>query len=297
MQVAIHLGAHATSGELLRDTFLANAEILQSHGVSCVSPERYVADLSTTMSRFKEAPPPRVQNRIAAKVSGFPDPKRIIISFEDTLCPPEKIFQGGLLYDSAAWVPRWLRAMFSNHEVAFFMAIRNPATFIPAAFETCAKRPANIGSYLDGTNLDLLRWSDVIYAIREAAPDCPLTVWCHEDSPFIWPQILHAQAGLQSPVPIRGEFEIIKQIMTPEGMQLMLAELSENRPASMNGLMQVIARFLQDHAVEDEVVETLDFPGWTPELVATLTRDYLEDVEEIANMEGVRLIAPETGPA
>lgn len=293
MQVAIHLGAHATSGDLLRHTLLANAETLKSHGLSCVDPDAYRVDLETTTRKFEFAPPPRVQKRIAAKASSFPDPGRIVISYEDIICPPERVFRNGLLYNAAANVPALLRAMFSQHEVSFFLALRNPATFIPSVFDACLKRPTDLGALLQGANLDLMRWSDVVFAIREAAPDCPLTVWCHEDSPFIWPQLLHAVAGLSDPIPIRGEFDIIKQIMTPEGMQLMLAELSENRPDSMQGLMLVIARFLEDHAIEEEVVQTLDLPGWTPEIVASLTRDYNDDLPEIAAMEGVRMIMPD----
>ena len=45
-------------------------------------------------------------------------------------------------------------------------------------------------------------------------------------------------------------------------------------------------------ALEDEIIEELDLPGWTDQLVGELTDIYEEDVLDISRMPGVQLISP-----
>ena len=40
-----------------------------------------------------------------------------------------------------------------------------------------------------------LRWSDTVRNIRIHNPGVPLTVWCDEDTPLIWPEVLQAVSG------------------------------------------------------------------------------------------------------
>jgi hypothetical protein len=54
----------------------------------------------------------------------------------------------------------------------------------------------------------------------------------------------------------------------------------------------VIAAFLDKFALDDEIEEELDMPGWTEALVDDLSDQYDEDVLAIQRMPGVTMIAP-----
>ena len=49
--------------------------------------------------------------------------------------------------------------------------------------------------------------------------------------------------------------------------------------------------FLDKYALDEAVEEELDIPGWTDEYVDALTDLYERDIEIIANMRNVTLIA------
>ncbi len=53
----------------------------------------------------------------------------------------------------------------------------------------------------------------------------------------------------------------------------------------------LIAAFLDKFAIEDEIEEELDMPGWTEELVDELSDLYDQDVAMIERIDGVRMIS------
>ena len=55
---------------------------------------------------------------------------------------------------------------------------------------------------------------------------------------------------------------------------------------------RVITAFLDKYALEEEIEEELDMPGWTEELVERMTALYDADVEIIRAMPGVTFITP-----
>ena len=55
---------------------------------------------------------------------------------------------------------------------------------------------------------------------------------------------------------------------------------------------RVIAAFLDKFALDEEIEEELDMPGWTEELVAELTEVYDEDVLAIQRIPGVTVLTP-----
>jgi hypothetical protein len=55
---------------------------------------------------------------------------------------------------------------------------------------------------------------------------------------------------------------------------------------------RVIVAFLDKFALEDEIEEELDMPGWTDDLVQELTDLYDRDIETVRRIAGVTMIAP-----
>ena len=55
---------------------------------------------------------------------------------------------------------------------------------------------------------------------------------------------------------------------------------------------RVIIAFLDKYALEEEIEEELDMPGWTEDVVDEMSKTYDEDVATIAAMPGVRVLMP-----
>ena len=49
---------------------------------------------------------------------------------------------------------------------------------------------------LNGVDPGAFRWTDMVKRLREAHPDMPMTIWCNEDTPLIWAQVVREMAGL-----------------------------------------------------------------------------------------------------
>ena len=72
-----------------------------------------------------------------------------------------------------------------------------------------------VDAFVAGQDVGAMRWSEPLAAIRAACPDVPLTVWCNEDLPLVWPDVLRAVAGVGTE--LAGEDAILRQIMSPAG--------------------------------------------------------------------------------
>ena len=120
---------------------------------------------------------------------------------------------GGKFYTAAAGRTQIFRDIFAHDEIEMFFAICSPATFLPAIM--AQTKYDSLTDYLGGTNPHEMRWSDMIRRVRSAIPDIPITVWCNEDTPLIWGQILREMAGVEPGVPLTGEHALLREIMTP----------------------------------------------------------------------------------
>ncbi|MEM7320581.1 MAG: hypothetical protein AAF408_16370, partial [Pseudomonadota bacterium] len=179
---------------------------------------------------------------------------------------------------------------FEFDQVELFMAIRNPASFVPAVLTDAV--PARIRRVMDKIEPTQLRWSELFERIRAAAPDVPITVWCNEDAPLIWSQIIREVGGLEHNSKVVGGFSLLSDIMTRDGMARFRAYLQQHKDMSEMHRRRIIAAFLDKYAKPDEVEEEIDLPGWTEDLIEDLTEIYDEDVFAIQRIPGVQFITP-----
>ena len=110
--------------------------------------------------------------------------------------------------------------------------------------------------------------------------------------PLIWSQIIRDMAALDVQEKIAGGFDLLATIMSKEGMQRFRAYLDSHPDMSEIQKRRVIAAFLDKFALEEEIEEELDMPGWTEALVDELTEIYDDDVALIQRIPGVNLITP-----
>lgn len=291
MQVVLHAGAHKTDEDRLSACLISNRDLLGENGTAIPNPSSYrktIRVLLRTAAREGITEDARAVVLENAKLRE--EPERLLLSGPSFFGTPKMAAGGGELYSSAEARIGFFSQMFPNDQLELFIGIRNPATFLPAIYETTGF--ASMTEYLRGTDPTSIHWSHLIGRLHAAFPGIPLTVWCNEDTPLIWAQIMREMAGLDPTVALDGEFALLEEIMTAPGRQRFTSYVGSHPHMSEVQKRRVIAAFLDKFADEKAIEEELDVPGWTAELIEQMTELYDEDLYAIGRIPGVNLIAP-----
>ena len=286
---AFHLGVHCTDENMLIKSLLKNGDDLGARKIIVPRPRRYRTTISNVASQHRGDPLPEDEQKdlFESILMGYPA-ERVILSHDNFLCMPQKVFDFGGLYAKTYYRSTWLRYLFPENPCEFFLAIRNPASFVPAMLQL--PNMPNYLTFINGADLHDMRWSEVITALQENNPGCPVTVWCNEDTPLIWPTLLREISDTDADMSFAGELDVLKTIMKEDGFARMQGYLQTHRPANEIQRRRVFAAFLDKFADDDALEEDIDLPGWTPELVDEITARYEDDVYRIERMSGVNFI-------
>lgn len=291
MQLVLHAGAHFTEEERLLKCLLSNREAFSKRGVAVPGPGKYRDLIRHTLHALKTAPLAEGARDVMLDATlDEEDAERMILSNAHFFGFAMSAVRGGVLYPTSAVKLQQFCSLFPNDQIELFFAIKNPATFLPAIYQK-SKAP-DLQSFLGVPDPCDIRWSDMLMALRAACPNVAITVWCSEDAPLIWAQIVREMAGLEHGEKIIGGFDLLREIMSPEGMKRFRAYLKPHPVMTEMQKRRVIAAFLDKFAIEDQIEEELDMPGWTTEMVDNLSDAYDEDVFAIQRIPGVSVIIP-----
>lgn len=291
MQLVLHAGAHFTEEERLVRCLLRNKEDFSKRGVAVPGPSKYRTLLRETLAAMQDNPPaPDARDVLIDMILDDENADRMILSHMFLFGAPRACVRNGMIYDGAPQRMAQLAHLFPHDEIELFLALRNPATFLPALFGAAPQD--DMAAFLRGADPYAIRWSDTIAAIRSAAPQITITAWCFEDMPMLWAQIIREMAGLEHGEKIVGGFDLLSDIMSKDGMQRFRAYLKSHPTMTEMQKRRVISAFLDKFAIEDEIEEELNAPGWTDETIETMTDIYEEDMVEVARIPGVTFIAP-----
>lgn len=290
MRIVYHLGAHCTDEDRLVRCLLKNRVALADQGIVVPAPTRYRKLLRDTVNQLRGAPAsPETQAMILDQIMDEDAADRLILSWTSFLSFPAYAV-GETLYGSGGQRLRAFTQIFPDIEAEFHLGLRNPATFLPDLRDRAsAKGHTDI---LQDVDVRRLRWSDAVRQIKDENPGVPLTVWCDEDTPMIWPEVLKIVSGHAEDTVLEDTDELLAQLMTEAGLARYHAYCRERPPQSVLHRRRIVTAFLEKFGRPEEVAFEISVPGWTAELVEDLTRSYLEDVERIARIPGVRLVEP-----
>ena len=292
MQIVFHIGAHVTDEGALLRSLLRNRDRLAESGVMIPGPSRYRKILRDVMTTLRGQPANPESREVMLEALVENDAAERILLFNDSfICIPSRAVENGQLYARAAKAA-WLRNIFPDDDVEFCLGIRDPATFLPSLYDSLGEGRPDFSEFLDGADPRTLRWSDYIARLRAAVPDCPITVWCNEDTPVIWSEIMREMAGLAPGAELEGELDIVMGLIHRRGRTRLRAFLEKRPPETEAGRRRAIAAYLDKYFVEDRVEEEIDIPGWTDALIEDISAAYDDDVADIAHMPGVTLIQP-----
>lgn len=291
MQVAFHLGAHATDEDRLVRALLRNADTLNADDIAVPAPSRYRMALRDALVALKGDPAPAdVQTRLLTGAIDRDPPRRIVFSHDFFLCVPQRVILPQGFYSMAPGKIAPLANLFPEARTEFHLALINPATLIPALLGRI--EGASYETLMAGHDPRALRWAPVVRRMVEAAAGRRFVIWCHEDTPLIWPEVMRSAADLPPEAPLLGDFTILSTIMSQAGMKRLRAYLASHPPTTIARRRRIISAFLDKFALPDQIELALPFPGWDEALVEDITAAYEADCVEIAALPGVEFITP-----
>lgn len=288
--IALHLGAPQTDEDQLTWSLRKDSVLLKEKGVMIRRPGTYRRLINDALNEISgKSAKLEIQQNLMSTIIKDQKVDRLIISNSHFMGVPSWMFNNGLFYRNAGRNVAKLRNLFPENPCELFLAIRNPATFIPEAFSNQTAK--NYNKFIDGIDLNSVRWSDVVTDIQQQNPDCPITVWCNEDTPTIWSTIMSKIAGLSTKIRFAGELDIINGIMSEEAIGKLKAFIDDRPELTDLQRREVKATFLEKLVDQDAVEEVIDLPGWTEELVEEMTESYEYDTEVIENLPDVEFIS------
>lgn len=290
MHMVYHLGAHCTDEERLIRCLMKNREVLAAQGIAVPAPQRYRNLLRDTAIQLKGAAASvELQADLLDQIRIADNVERLIFSWEHFIGLPNWALDR-VIYPSAADRVHAFSQLFPDSTAEFHLALRNPATFLPALVAKQTK--ADDDDDLAGIDPLEWRWSETVQRILNKNPGTALTIWCDEDTPLIWPEVLQAVSGHAPETVLDGNFDVLATIMSADGLRRLRAYLESKGPFTPERRRRAVTAFLDKFARPDQLEVQIDVPGWTQDVIARMTDEYDRDVARIAAMPGVRIIAP-----
>ncbi|AVO36278.1 hypothetical protein [Pukyongiella litopenaei] len=288
MQVIIHTGAHFTEADRLLKSLLRNTRQFHANGISVPGPGKYRVLLKETFAALRHAPPAEDAGEVLIDaILDDENANRVILSNPHFFGSARYSLIDGDFYPQAPERMKHLTRLFHDHDLEMFMSVRAPVTFLSTLVEPSPD--TRLADVMGGVNPLEMRWSDMLGRVRDQLPDLPITVWCYEDAPLIWSRIIRALAGLPDNTQVRGPFDLLTNLISPEGMQEFLATLrASGGPADPAFITETILA----HGLNEALEQELHLPGWSPELIEDMQWAYEEDLERISRIPNLRLIEP-----
>ncbi|MCG7627771.1 hypothetical protein MHM88_08140 [Epibacterium sp. MM17-32] len=272
-------------------TLLRNREAFLARGTSVPGPAKYRALLKECMAAAKTGTPSDdARDLLWDAILEEEHADRVVLSNPHFFGSQRDALDGQRLYPEAEERMRTLKALFPHDDLTLFMAIRSPVGFLPKLLEKAGTGRRN--TVLSTTNPRDLRWSALISRIRASVPDVPIMLWCYEDTPLIWAQLLREFGNLEAESKVKGGMDMLATIMKREGMKRLRAYLHERPQLTEPYKRRVFAAFLDKFAIEEELEEELDIPDWSPEFIEEIEQAYDDDTAQLSQIPGVTLLSP-----
>lgn len=284
MQIVYHLGAHCTDEERLLRCLLKNRGALAQEGIIVPGPAKYRTLLRDTAMALKgDTATHEIQALVLDQILEDSAVDRLILSWDNFLGYAQGVLRGGL-YSAGAERMFAFCQILPGAQAEFHLAIRNPATFIPAVYQKQHGR--SYDDFIDGVALEGLRWSTLVANLRRTNPNVPITVWCDEDTPLLWPDILQAVSGHSDAIELTDTDDLLASIMSDDGMARMKTYMDSHPPQSIAQRRRVVSAFLDKFARPDQVDFEIELDGWSPELVDRMSAAYDQDVADHGHGRG-----------
>ncbi|MBT8154221.1 hypothetical protein KMP13_09990 [Epibacterium ulvae] len=290
MQVNIHCGAHATEEDRLMKSLLRNKEIFVKTRTAVPGPGKYRELIKGCMAAMEDGRPADTQGQaLWDAILDGEDTDRVILSNPHFWGSQRMALSDNQLYPHAEQRVSYLKQLFAQDDLHLHLSLRSPVGFVPALLENANhQRKRELRRDNDPIHI---HWSELLLRLRRNFPEIPITVWCYEDLPMIWAQVIRHMGGIEPGARINGGMDLLSAIMSKEGMQRLRAYMHQHQELNEEQKQRVTLAFLDKYALDDEVEEELDMPDWTDSIIEEASDAYDRDLELIDQLDGVTLIS------
>lgn len=291
MRMAFHVGVHSTDGDRLLKTLLKNRDWLLRNGTEVVTPNRHRGLFEEALASLKggQATPDMVEIMLDA-ILDSDAPERVVFSTPTFMGAPGRVVGRDGLYHQMGMRAAALGSLFPDAEAEFFLAIRNPATLLSDVLPTFGG--GDYHTLMQGRQPLDLRWREAIRRLIAAVPGRRIVIWCHEDVPLIWPEVVRLIGDMAEDAPLSGGLLYMEEVLGEDGMKKLQAELATRDQLTISQRREICGQVLLEHAPAGALDQEVNLPSWSQELVDQVTENYRADVAEIAVLPGVEFILP-----
>lgn len=291
MQMVFHIGAHVTDGDRLLKTLLKNREWLLQQQTEIVPPTRHRGLFEDALMGLNGGHATHDMEQIMLDAVLETDkPQRVIFSTAGFLGAPGRAVTADGFYSQMPRRVAGLANLFPSAASEFFLAIRNPATLISDVL-----KQADGGDYkalMQGRSAADLRWREPVQKMVQAAQGRRVVIWCHEDVPLIWPEVMRLIANMPADAPLEGAMFYIRDLIGKPGIADLQEALAGRDQTSIAQRRAICSDILHRHASPEAMYQDIALPDWTQELVDQVSASYYADVAEIAVLPGVEFVFP-----
>lgn len=288
MQITLHLGAHATDDDRLMRSLMGNADLLAREGTYVPGPSRFRTAMRDVVTRLKGAPASQeVEEVLLETILDTGDARHIVLSNDAFLCGASMIMAGGGYY-ARADRSAWLRKLFPSHQVRFALGLRNPATHVAALM--ARQKDRSLQDFMQGVKPEALAWSAPVAAILAANPGTPLLVWCNEDTPLLWPELMRRVADYRGAGPLQGGLDMAATLLPDGRLKALEGLLQAAPPPDAMAWRRAVAGFLRQHARPEELQQEIDLPDWGAWMVERMSAAYDADCAQLRGFPGVTFL-------
>jgi hypothetical protein len=189
----IHIGAHKTATTHLQRTLLAARGQLLERGIDYLPlPALRKSGFADSVRRMADIPPwvlgmgaPFVRRYIRLRLAPLRQgPSRVLMSEENLLGRSGDALRPEL-YAGAERIGAVLSKLRGTADVAIFLTVRSPETFLPSAYAQHLRAAPPPSGGFDAIRsrvvADPPSWYDLVTRLLAAGPKLPLRVWRYED--------------------------------------------------------------------------------------------------------------------
>ena len=288
--ITLITGPPQTGAPVLQRAFVAARETLRAEGVGLMTGAE-AGDTLRAALQPGGRPAPEVTALTRAALDRLcPGARHVVVIAENTLgtlAPPQFLGETGLLFPFAARRLRDVLAAFGGAEVRVGLAIRHPASFLPACWaEQLRQAPwQSFQDFAAALPPAGVRW---LWLVNRMLPVCTrLTLWAAEDLGALRPRLIDWATGL------RGF-----------GASLPLPEIPLEPALSARAIRQLQARMAADPGCDYRLLLRRaraaarlhpgqpPFDPWSAAARAALDRGHAGDLRDLAALPGVTRLAP-----
>lgn len=291
MDIRIFVGAHKTASQHLASLLTRNSTLLDAEDIVFHSaPQRALRHINEALKAIAEGSDKTdvVGHMMHAMTDGH-KAKRLLIVNPNIVGAVSRPFGKELFYPRTSGLIHQLQTLFDSQDLQLFASVRNPATFLSSCYADCMLTASfsDYKTFLADVNLQSLQWSQFLHRLQGKQSDIPLTVWRFEDYPYIWRDVVQAFSGIKNSQELLGNSDRINSSLSLRGAQLLNRYIEEHPPRTKGDYENTKLAFLERFPSAPDQSEA---PGWSEDLIRTLTENYEDDWYYAERIEGIKTI-------